>query len=657
MNPNTYNQNIISFNKNRKYYSGPNIQDRIQTYKNNCYELSKFNNLISPVTDEDDKKLRILSWNIRYWTDCDDIITINKQVEVINAIAPDIICLQEITLGYNKYYDDSAKQSMFNESYLNLLNNYMVISVCTSVPSWYADSYGNMILISKKYHAFAQKFEHIFNEEICGNQKKCFFNQMIQSYQGVPEKHIRQRNDIDIQYNDNSNEIKCFIKISVFEFDIFCVHLDAYRSDYRIKQLNQINENITRLSFIVGDYNFIDYNELNTKESKDELQYHEQFHSKKLYNISENVEYNYVTNVLKWNDLAKLFENVVPNFSQWSGTRVDHVFIADPMKELNKKGKRDWVIKMFFYGTSVSDHLPIIVDVNGNDRVGMKLHDRRTIIHSISNVVPENMTIENFIRQIGIDNKTIYNGQPITVYDWIINGKFNINKYGKNDPYMLGNSGGDFGINGIYAAGTFEGAFNFGYMIMKKYLSDKIPIIIFEFKIIANDMDMITVVARKGGMQSITLETDKETDVIFGSSLGIRIMKFTPRTINEYGISKFIKCNGFHIIINLSDVQSDFIEEKHNKYYTFITSKGHSDELSTKLAISFGILEEWIDKLNKNMVPTILFDMEKVKITDRNIQFFVPITEQFSNAINMLDTINILQSRKHIIDNLLLQLK
>lgn len=76
----------------------------------------------------------------------------------------------------------------------------------------------------------------------------------------------------------------------------------------------------------------------------------------------KNAEYKFIIEKLVWKDISKLYNNKVPNISQWSGTRVDHAFIYFPIQDAY-----EWNIKMMFYGTSVSDHFPIILDVDAKN--------------------------------------------------------------------------------------------------------------------------------------------------------------------------------------------------------------------------------------------------------------------------------------------------
>lgn len=115
------------------------------------------------------------------------------------------------------------------------MDKYHVISVCSSSSAWYSDFYGNMILISKPYYEYVLNISniHTLGDYICDTENnRCLFNQYYQSYSDIPKLNNTVFSGEKISYIDAGNEIKCFIRISIPMFDLVCVHLDAYRSDY-----------------------------------------------------------------------------------------------------------------------------------------------------------------------------------------------------------------------------------------------------------------------------------------------------------------------------------------------------------------------------------------------------------------------------------------
>ena len=76
----------------------------INNYKLNI-EKYKSLNPISNVKHVN--SIRIMSWNVRFWTDCTNAMSIKNQVDTIIAYQPDIVCLQELTFGNNYYYKNN----------------------------------------------------------------------------------------------------------------------------------------------------------------------------------------------------------------------------------------------------------------------------------------------------------------------------------------------------------------------------------------------------------------------------------------------------------------------------------------------------------------------------------------------------------------------
>lgn len=141
----------------------------------------------------------------------------------------------------------------------NYQKKYKVISVCAANPSWYSDFYGNMMLISNSYLNYVMNVagNHVFGIDLCNlEHHRCFLNQLSVTYNNVPLAVIKTANDNKLLKYDSLNEIKCYIKISLPDFDIVCIHLDAYNDQYRKDQLTQIHEKLTRLTFILRDFNF-----------------------------------------------------------------------------------------------------------------------------------------------------------------------------------------------------------------------------------------------------------------------------------------------------------------------------------------------------------------------------------------------------------------
>jgi hypothetical protein len=126
------------YNQIREYYSGKpttgSIKDElIKIYLHNI-KLGIENNYNDLIKKNVDDKIRIMSWNVRYFTDVNNNPTIDKISDVIKEISPDILCLQEATMGHSEYYPVGTK---YHTDIRDYLLDYELISFCNVVPSWY----------------------------------------------------------------------------------------------------------------------------------------------------------------------------------------------------------------------------------------------------------------------------------------------------------------------------------------------------------------------------------------------------------------------------------------------------------------------------------------------------------------------------------------
>lgn len=76
-------------------------------------------------TKKNPANLRIMTWNVRYFTDYNNNPTISNIAKVIKELNPDIICLQEATTGPTTYYE----QVTDIRQYLTDLNYYLIVQL------------------------------------------------------------------------------------------------------------------------------------------------------------------------------------------------------------------------------------------------------------------------------------------------------------------------------------------------------------------------------------------------------------------------------------------------------------------------------------------------------------------------------------------------
>lgn len=246
----------FDFIKDRQYYTENknDLNAILKTYKYNVQMgIDKgYNDLVDK---KNNNLIRIMTWNVRYFTDYNNKPTIEKIANVINDINPDIVCLQEATVGYSsKYYKVGTKKAIDIRLHLK---NYELITSCNVVPSWYHVPYGNMIFMKKSLIEFVQHINNLAFDYLCDpNKKRCSFNQYATTFRHpAPEKAYVAGSSFNIFKN---RETRCFVKISFSGFDIFCTHLEAYNKTLRKQQLDELRSHISRPSIILGDFNIID---------------------------------------------------------------------------------------------------------------------------------------------------------------------------------------------------------------------------------------------------------------------------------------------------------------------------------------------------------------------------------------------------------------
>jgi endonuclease/exonuclease/phosphatase family metal-dependent hydrolase len=462
--------------------------------------------------------LRIMTWNVRYWTNIDDLPRIMECSDVIKTISPDIVCLQESTVGYSKYYPKNVHNKPIDIR--QYLDDYELISFCNVVPSWYSTHYGNMILVHKRLEENLRQQYGALHQILC-NIDRCTYNQYAKTY-SLPTPKTRSILGSNVAVF--KQETRCFIKIAMPDFDIICTHLEAYDKLIRRKQLDELKEYITRKTIIVGDFNIMnsknyaillnDEIKLRTSEEENkkikEIIANEFAMIKKINNENDQdyeysnfeelnwkncFEYAYVkytqdtrkklddiikANIKNNDERKKFIEALIsfckqimnyeftnlfaPNMSVWNNTVVDYIFFSKHWDEPHfaskmfddKTGYDE--IHPYTYFTDVSDHLPIIVDIgkyNMGFNVEPTLGSEGPGAQLYSKLNPDELKV--------LSGWTFYNGQPLSAYDWYNDtGTINVDKYTFMDPYMTGNFTLTFGSNGVYYAYDTKGALYYG---------------------------------------------------------------------------------------------------------------------------------------------------------------------------------------------------
>ena len=461
-----YSNDYSDIIKKRKYYDS-NVSDNkklIETFLSNI-KLGVEMDYNKKIPKKTNSFLRIMSWNVRYFTDCDNNLTMDKQCQVINDILPDILCLQEGTLGYNKYYTPESKLANDPRYYLK---DYVLMSACNIVPSWYEALYGNMIFIKRTLAESVGIADPNFDILCEPDKKKCFFNQYAKTYDN-PHPIIKNIIGDDVNLF-SQKETRCFTKISFSNYDIFCTHLEAYDKKIRMQQLKELSKQITRKSLIMGDFNIIDTviykNLLETYKDDDQNFYNsvknEWNYIKKINNLEFDSDELKFIKKSKWIDVFNFlfnkfetlqkkprtrtrnknrFEDInifKPNFTVWTNTVVDYIFIYDPTDDFH-------IQNAYVHFNPYSDHLPLIIDI---EDAGYRLLNESNKITFTKEIVLRDYDLKLFKKLFPM----IFNGQSISSYDWydLKTKKINTEKYSFGDPQTFGNFDMLLGTNGVY---------------------------------------------------------------------------------------------------------------------------------------------------------------------------------------------------------------
>ena len=118
-----------------------------------------------------------------------------------------------------------------------------------------------------------------------------------------------------------NKETRCFIKFSLPNFDIICTHLEAYVTSKREKEIDEINDNISRSTIILGDFNMITESDYSS-DIKARWIDHAKYTNYKNISLGRNFIDGQLS-ALKWKEVNGLDKI---NMTNWNGTRIDYIF-------------------------------------------------------------------------------------------------------------------------------------------------------------------------------------------------------------------------------------------------------------------------------------------------------------------------------------------
>jgi endonuclease/exonuclease/phosphatase family metal-dependent hydrolase len=521
-----YNDIIDEINDNRdfivKYEKKENLINMFEKNNSSNQELKEIYN--DDVINYRSNGLRIMTYNVHFGTNHKTEQNLGDILELIKKINPDILCLNELTTNKTEFND---------EGFPNQIGNLIHFSFCSITPSWFYSPYGTSVYINIELinHAYLSGFPN------CSfpTKKNCTLNQNSKTF------------TFD---NNNPNpdiETRCFIKFSLKDFDIICVHLEPYSEEVRIKQLKEIdreiNKEIARKTIIMGDFNIFNEKDFETeilKNIKDIKNKKRKFSSNKnkyaMKKLLTSIDYKptQTTTEIKlikeqfgWIDSFELSDMIPISYTNWTGIRVDYIFFT---KEWKKKD----IIFSRTYFSNESDHLPIICDIIDNFYFSIQYDidyyddDLRTIedenrteiqkltyinqigekpkmiTHNefinyyqkhIKNVKNKRMAFGGQIKEINnINDIFLYNGQTSNNISWF--KKQEILEHNPNyqfkDPTMTSNEPKQINLGGfgIYATDSLDFSLNYAVQFTKKKVNEGSFPVIFIFKTNLNTQDI-----------------------------------------------------------------------------------------------------------------------------------------------------------------------
>lgn len=404
-----------------------------QNYILNTEKLAKDNIKDLKIFEYPDKQryIRIATWNIRYFTDINNNMSIEKIQSTIAMINPDILCLNEVTVGFNKYYNSEV-------SFAEKFPEYHVLSICNTIPSWFSTVYGNCILIKKILYDKTCQSIPAMQYGIVNTQNKCFFNQYTHTYNHPKPHNIELDGSTIAQFG--SKETRCFIKISFIDFDIFCTHLEAYDKQTRLKQFDELMSYVTRKSIILGDLNVIDTEKYLNKSGP------EWNVLKRVNSLSDDNNESEINILKKKYSLKDSFEMSRSNknfhgYTTWTNTIVDYILFTEEW--LNMMSEPNTTINSNIYVSDASDHYPLYVDIYNE-------YFEDIMRPQFQSFASTNKGTHKTFAEMGWDHgKKFYHVSPLAAFDWFDNGKIT-DRYSFNDPYLTGNYSAMYGSNGVY---------------------------------------------------------------------------------------------------------------------------------------------------------------------------------------------------------------
>ena len=291
-----------------------------------------FNNELIPLhAGPNNATLRILTWNVRYWTNYNYEPSHHAIIDVLQTINADIVILQEAEFNRSEYNPVDAQEII--SSFRKM--GYMYGGLDTLGTIWSARNTRYGTVIFSKYPL----------EDIC-----------IQRFAHTA------------LWAENQSYVRARVNVNDKKFVLYGTHLGAESTPIRLVSAEQ-----TRLAQVKQLIELIDQQENNnvliaadcnavrTKDLEGSTE------GQPIWDIA-NKDYQDYTGIdrssaaldfLATNNFKNSFEYVnilSPKVTTWSGIAVDHIFLS-PQWNLPLESS-------YVYFTAASDHYPIIMDVD-----------------------------------------------------------------------------------------------------------------------------------------------------------------------------------------------------------------------------------------------------------------------------------------------------
>ena len=331
--------------KNETMYGGLDVQQ----LKENYVKFIEGKNVSSELT--------IATYNVHYFTDVNEAKNTYKNIIFnIGVINADVMILQEALIGGANIKINDKVTLDLSTLYEDLGNiGYHKIIFCNTTPSWYAGTYGNIMLIHDRIASTMCKKMTVCEEL---NENNFVFPKATTSTQ-VSGKH------------QGTLETRCYIYVSIewdnHNYHIYGTHLDVASENTRLHQIKTLinsaenHQKNNDIVIIMGDFNTFSIHDKNRGMTSD--LWNSEF-TRNNGSVVEYLEYKGYHDL----ELLSMMKNNISNITMttWNNTRVDFIFC-------NKIPVKFGIEHLY---SDASDHLPTILKLGKNVSFEQKFQQR-----------------------------------------------------------------------------------------------------------------------------------------------------------------------------------------------------------------------------------------------------------------------------------------